>query len=85
MHMSQDHRQSPLKALLKHLWNALQDTMAARYGSHDTEEVPATQAIALLDIMPPEHPMPEGDNESPNAYCEESDTHCPLAKLIEQF
>ena len=49
------------------------------------EDVPATQDSASLDIVPPEHIMPKGDNESSDEYCEETDTHCPLAELLEQF
>ena len=29
--------------------------------------------------------MPEGDSDSSDEYCEETDTHCPLADLLEQF
>ena len=35
--------------------------------------------------MPPDHTMPRGDNESSDKYNEETDTHCPLAELLEQF
>ena len=59
--------------------------MATRYGSHDTEDVPATQDSAPLDLAPPEHPMPEGYNELSDEYCEETDTHHPLAELLQQF
>ena len=50
-----------------------------------TQDVPATQDSAPLDLVPPQYAMPEGDNESSNEYCEETDTHCPLAELLEQF
>ena len=49
------------------------------------EDSPATQDSALLDLAPPEHIMPKIDNESSDKYCEETDTHCPLAELLEQF
>ena len=35
--------------------------------------------------MTPEHTMPRGDNESSDKYCEETDTSCPLAELLEQY
>ena len=56
-------------------------TMTSRYGSHDMENVSATQDSAPLDLAPPEHNMPDGDDE----YCEETDTHHPLDELLEQF
>ena len=59
--------------------------MATRYGSHDMEDISATQDSAPLDLALPEHTMPRGDNESYDEYCEETDTHHPLAKLLEQF
>ena len=49
------------------------------------EDVPATQDSDLLDLAPPEHAMPWGDNESSDEYCEETDTCHPLAELLEQF
>ena len=58
--------------------------MATRYGSHDAEDGPASQDSVFLDLAP-EHPMPEGDIESSDEYCEEMYTHCPLAELLEQF
>ena len=60
-------------------------TMATRYGSHATEDIPSTQNSAPLDLVPPEHLMPEGDIESYDEYCEETDTFHPLAELLEQF
>ena len=62
--MYQDCRQSPLKALLN-TFGMCQKThiMATRYGSHGTEDVPATQDSAPLDLAPTEHPMHEEDNE----------------------
>ena len=59
--------------------------MEARYGSHDTEDIPATQDSPPLDLASQEHCMPEGDNESSDEYCEETDTHHPLGELLEQF
>ena len=59
--------------------------MMTRYGSDDTEDVPATQDSPPLDFMPQDHPMPEGDNDSSDEYCEETDTHCPLVNPLEQF
>ena len=59
--------------------------MASRYGNHDTEDIPATQDSAPLDLVPPECIMPEGDNESSDEYCEETDTCHHLAELLEQF
>ena len=55
------------------------------YGSHDIQDVPATQESPPLDLMPLDHTMPERDNDSFNEYCEETDTHHPLADLLEQF
>ena len=52
-HMSQDHRQSPLKALLNTFGMYKKThTMTTRYGSHDTEDIPATQDSVPLDIAP---------------------------------
>ena len=59
--------------------------MTTRYRSHDTEELAATQDLAPLDPVPPENPMPEEDNECSDEYCEETDTHHPLAELLKQF
>ena len=56
-----------------------------RYGSHDTEDVPATQDSPPLDLVPLDCPMPEEDNESSDEYYEQTDTHHPLAELLEQF
>ena len=59
--------------------------MTTRYTGHDTEDVPATQKSALLDLVPWEHPKPEGDNESSDECCEEIDTYHPSTELLEQF
>ena len=57
--------------------------MATRCGSKDTEDVADNQDSTLLDLMPQDHPVPEGDNNSSHEYCEETDTHHPLADLTE--
>ena len=54
--------------------------MAARYRSHNTEDIPATQDSPPLGLVPQEHPMAEGNNESFDEYCEETDTPNPLLK-----
>ena len=59
-------------------------SMVTRYGSHDTEDAPATEDSPSLDLVPPEHSMPEGDNELSDEYCEETDTCHPLFELLEQ-
>ena len=79
--MSQDHRQFPLKVLNTSGMCHKTHGMVTRYGSHDTEGVPAAQDSSPLDLSPPEHPMPEGDNESCDENCEETDTRHPLAEL----
>ena len=38
------------------------------------EDVPAPEDSAPLDLAPPDHTMPGGDNESSNEYSEETDT-----------
>ena len=54
---------------VKHFWNVPQDTHHDnKIRSPDTEDVPANQGAALLDLVPPEHTMPEGDNESTDKY-----------------
>ena len=82
--MFQDHRQSPLKALLN-TFGMYRKThsMVTRYGSHDTENIPPTQDSPPLDLAPEEHHMLKGDNESSEECCEETDTHYPLAELSE--
>ena len=55
--------------------------MSTRYGSLDTEDDPATQHSPPLDHTPQEHPLTEGDNESSDEYCEETDTHHLLVEL----
>ena len=52
-------------------------------GSHDTKDVHVNQDSDPLVLVPPEHTMPRGDNESSDKYCEETDTHYPLAELLE--
>ena len=59
--------------------------MAARYQSNDTEDVPTTQDSVPLDLVPLEHPIPEGDNELSDEYWDETDTHHPLTELLEHF
>ena len=74
--MSQDHGQSPLKALLKTFgMHHKTHSIATRYGSQDTEDIPDTQDP--LDIKPQDHPVAEGDNDSSDEYCEETDTCHP--------
>ena len=84
--MSPYHRQLPLKSLLNTLGMCHKTHgMATRYGSHDTENVPTTQGSPPLDLVPQEHPMLEGENDSSDEYCEEIDTCHTLADLLEQF
>ena len=59
--------------------------MVTRYRGHDTGDVPATQDSPPLNFAPEEHPMPEGDNELSDKCCEETDTHRPLAEILEKF
>ena len=59
--------------------------MTTRYGNHDTGDVSTPQESAPLDLAPPDHTMPRGDNESPDEYSKETDTHSPLAQLPVQF
>ena len=59
--------------------------MTTRYGSQDTEDVTDTQDLTPLDPTPQDHTVLERDNDSSNEYCEETDTHCPLPDLLEQF
>ena len=64
----------------------LQDTQHKdKIGSHDKEDTPATQDSAFLDLAPPEHSMPEEDNDSSCKYCEEIDACHPLGELLEEF
>ena len=49
------------------------------------EDILDTQDSAPLDLVLPEHTMPKGDSESSGESCEETDTHHPLAELLEQF
>ena len=59
--------------------------MVTRYRSQDTKDITDIKDSNLLDLMPQHHPMLEGDNYSSNEYCEETDSHHPLADLLEQF
>ena len=82
--MSQDHRQSALKALLNTFGTHCKTHgMVTRYGNHDTEHVPDAQDSTPLNLAPQDQPMLEGDNDSSDKYCEETDTCCPLADLLE--
>ena len=84
--MSQDCRQSLLKALLNTSGMCHKTyTMTTRYRIYDMEDLPATQDSAPLDLAQLDHTMPEGDNESSDDYSEETDTCHPLAELLEQF
>ena len=84
--MSADHRKSPLKALLNTFgMHHKTDNRATRYGSQDTEDIPGSQDSTLLDLVPQDHPMPGGDNDSCYEYCEETDTCHPMADLLEHF
>ena len=84
--MSQDDRQSPLKALLDIFGTCHKThTMTTRFESHGTEDVPATQDSALLYLVPSEHTMLKGDNESCDKYSEETDTVLALGELLEHF
>ena len=38
-----------------------------------------------MDLTSQDHPVPEGDNDSPDEYCEETETCCPFVDLLEQF
>ena len=59
--------------------------MATRYRGQGTGDVPDFQGSTPLDLMPQDHSVPEGDNDSSDEYCEETDTCCPLADVLEQF
>ena len=59
--------------------------MTTRCRSQDMEDALVTQDSAALDLVLMKDPMPEGDNESSDKYCEEADSHHPLAELLEQF
>ena len=71
MHIFWDHRQSSLKSLLN-TFGMCDKThgMMNRYGSHDTEDIPATQVSASLDLVPQDHPILERDNDTSGEYCE---------------
>ena len=49
------------------------------------KDVSSTQDSDSLDLALPEHTMPRADNESSDEYCQETDSFCPLAELVEQF
>ena len=49
------------------------------------EDISPTKDSAPLDLVPPEHILPNGDNKPFDEYCEETDTHCPLAELLEEL
>ena len=53
--------------------------------SQDTEDVTDTQDSTPLDLMPQDHPLPKGNNDSSNEYYEETDTNHPLVDLLEQL
>ena len=57
--------------------------MVTRYGSQDTEDIPDTEDPTPLDLMPQDHPVPEGDNDSSDEYCEETDNYYPFADYLE--
>ena len=59
--------------------------MVTRYRSQGTEDIPATLDSDSLDLVPQDHPVPEGDNDSSAEYCEETDAHNPLADQLEEF
>ena len=59
--------------------------MVIRYRSLDTEDTSDTQGPTPLDLMQQNHPMLEGNTDSSDEYCKETDNHCPLADLLEQF
>ena len=84
MHMSQDCRHAPLMTLLKTLgMHHKTHTMMTRYGNHDTEDIPAPQDSAILDLRPPDHTIPRQDSDSSNEYKEKTYTCCHLAELLE--
>ena len=86
MHMAQDCRQSPLKALLNTFgMHHKTYTVTTRYRIPDTEDIPATLDSSALDLVPPEDIKPKGGNESSDKHCEETLTCCHLAELLEQF
>ena len=90
MPLQHAHVLIPQKITLKALLNTFRTChkthgILTRYGSHDTKDVSATQDSPPQNLAPEEQPMPEGDDESSKEYCEETDTHHPLAELLEQF
>ena len=86
MHMSRDCRQSPLKTLLN-TFGTYHKThgMVTRYGNQDTEDFHDTKDPTPFDLATQDHPLPEGDNDLSNEYCEETDTCHHLAVLLEQY
>ena len=86
MYMSQDCRQSPLKALLNTFGPCHKThTMTTRCSSHDMEDVLAPKTQLPWILFHWNTLCPKGDNESSDEYSEETDICCPLAKLLEQF
>ena len=60
-----------MKALLKTFGTYYKTHgMATRYGSQDAEHIADTQDSTPLDLVPQDHPVLEGDNDSSNEYCE---------------
>ena len=57
--------------------------MVTLYGSQDTEDITDTQDSTPFDLVPQDHLVLEGDNDSSDEYCEETDTHCPLTDFLE--
>ena len=55
--------------------------MTTRTGNHDTEDVPALQDSASMDLVPPDINMPGWERESCDEYSKEPDTIHLLAKL----
>ena len=58
-------------------------SMVTRYGNQDTEDIPNTQDSTPLDLVPQDHPVLEGESDSFDEYCEETNTHYLLADLLE--
>ena len=86
MDMFCDHRQSLLKALLNTFgMHCNAHSIVNRYGSQDTEDIPDTKDPTPLDLASQDYLVLEGDNDIPNEYCEETDTHQTLDDLLEQL
>ena len=43
-------------------------SITTRYRNYDIEDALATKDSAFLGLVPPDHTMPEGDNESSKEY-----------------